>query len=159
MERLFVGVEIEINRSSTTTNKKSEKANHEFLHFSLFSLTSQSYTIKTAISQFYCKVYLDFLPILSVFNIWMTVIAVYKSIKSTTSPSKAPNSSILFSSCCNWFAIGEPIERHCHSSQKIRIFFKLPEEKPLNSGNSRCSLSLIAYGTYPFTTQLRHIPN
>ena len=25
MERLFVGVEIEINRSSTTTNKKSEK--------------------------------------------------------------------------------------------------------------------------------------
>ena len=54
MERLFVGVEIEINRSSTTTNKKSEKANHEFLHFSLFSLTLQSYTIKTAISQFYC---------------------------------------------------------------------------------------------------------
>ena len=50
MERLFVGVEIEINRSSTTTNKKSEKANHEFLHFLLFSLTSQSYTIKTAIS-------------------------------------------------------------------------------------------------------------
>ena len=54
MERLFVGVEIEINRSSTTTNKKSEKANHEFLHFSLFSLTSQSYTIKTAIPSFYC---------------------------------------------------------------------------------------------------------
>ena len=54
MERLFVGVEIEINRSSTTTNKKSEKVNHEFLHFSLFSLTLQSYTIKTAISQFYC---------------------------------------------------------------------------------------------------------
>lgn len=46
MERLFVGVEIEINRSSTTTNKKSEKANHEFLHFLLFSLTLQSYTIK-----------------------------------------------------------------------------------------------------------------
>ena len=54
MERLFVGVETEINRSSTTTNKKSEKANHEFLHFSLFSLTSQSYTIKTAIPSFYC---------------------------------------------------------------------------------------------------------
>ena len=46
MERLFVGVEIEINRISTTTNKKSEKANHEFLHFLLFSLTLQSYTIK-----------------------------------------------------------------------------------------------------------------
>lgn len=46
MERLFVGVEIEINRSSTTTNKKSEKANHEFLHFLLFSLTLQGYTIK-----------------------------------------------------------------------------------------------------------------
>ena len=46
MERLFVGVEIEINRSSTTTNKKSEKANHEFIHFLLFSLTLQSYTIK-----------------------------------------------------------------------------------------------------------------
>ena len=29
MERVFVGVEIEINRSSTTTNKKSEKANHD----------------------------------------------------------------------------------------------------------------------------------
>ena len=41
MERLFVDVEIEINRTSTTTNKKSEKANHEFLHFSLFSLTLQ----------------------------------------------------------------------------------------------------------------------
>ena len=54
MERLFVGVEIEINRSSTTTNKKSEKPNHEFLHFLLFSLTSQSYTIKTAIPSFYC---------------------------------------------------------------------------------------------------------
>ncbi len=54
MERLFVDVEIEINRTSTTTNKKSEKANHEFLHFSLFSLTLQSYTIKTAISSFYC---------------------------------------------------------------------------------------------------------
>ena len=54
MERLFVGVEIEINRSSTTTNKKSEKANHEFLHFSLFSLTLQSYTIKTAFPPFYC---------------------------------------------------------------------------------------------------------
>ena len=54
MERLFVGVEIEINRSSTTTNKKSEKANHEILHFSLFSLTLQSYTIKTAFSTFYC---------------------------------------------------------------------------------------------------------
>ena len=50
MERLFVGVEIEINRISTTTNKKSEKANHEFLHFLLFSLTLQRYTIKTAIS-------------------------------------------------------------------------------------------------------------
>ena len=46
MERLFVGVEIEINRISTTTNKKSEKAIHEFLHFLLFSLTLQSYTIK-----------------------------------------------------------------------------------------------------------------
>ena len=54
MERLFVGVEIEINRSSTTTNKKSEKANHEFLHFSLFSLTLQSYTIKTVFPPFYC---------------------------------------------------------------------------------------------------------
>ena len=54
MERLFVGIEIEINRSSTTTNKKSEKANHEFLHFSLFSLTLQSYTIKTAFPPFYC---------------------------------------------------------------------------------------------------------
>ena len=54
MERLFVGVEIEINRSSTTTNKKSEKANHEFLHFLLFSLTLQSYTIKTAFPPFYC---------------------------------------------------------------------------------------------------------
>ena len=54
MERLFVGVEIEINRSSTTTNKKSEKVNHEFLHFSLFSLTLQSYTIKTAFPTFYC---------------------------------------------------------------------------------------------------------
>ena len=54
MERLFVGVENEINRSSTTTNKKSEKANHEFLHFSLFSLTLQSYTIKTAFLPFYC---------------------------------------------------------------------------------------------------------
>ena len=54
MERLFVGVETEINRSSTTTNKKSEKANHEFLHFSLFSLTLQSYTIKTAFPPFYC---------------------------------------------------------------------------------------------------------
>ena len=54
MERLFVGVEIEIYRSSTTTNKKSEKANHEFLHFSLFSLTLQSYTIKTAFPPFYC---------------------------------------------------------------------------------------------------------
>ena len=54
MERLFVGVEIEINRSSTTTNKKSEKANHEFLHFSLFSLTLQSYTIQTAFPPFYC---------------------------------------------------------------------------------------------------------
>ena len=54
MERLFVGVEIEINRSSTTTNKKSEKANHEFIHFSLFSLTLQSYTIKTAFPPFYC---------------------------------------------------------------------------------------------------------
>lgn len=52
MERLFVG--IEINRSSTTTNKKSEKANHEFLHFLLFSLTLQSYTIKTAFPPFYC---------------------------------------------------------------------------------------------------------
>ena len=65
MERLFVGVEIEINRISTTTNKKSEKANHEFLHFLLFSLTLQSYTIKTAFPPFYCKVYVDFLPILS----------------------------------------------------------------------------------------------
>ena len=54
MERLFVGVEIEINRISTTTNKKSEKANHEFLHFLLFSLTLQSYTIKTAFPPFYC---------------------------------------------------------------------------------------------------------
>ena len=54
MERLFVGVEIEINRSSTTTNKKSEKVNHEFLHFSLFNLTLQSYTIETAFSPFYC---------------------------------------------------------------------------------------------------------
>ena len=58
MERLFVGVEIEINRSSTTTNKKSEKANHEFLHFLLFSLTLQSYTIKTAIPLFYCIILL-----------------------------------------------------------------------------------------------------
>ena len=31
------------------------------------------------------------------------------------SPISTP-SSILFPSCCNWFAIGEPIERHCHSS-------------------------------------------
>ncbi len=54
MERLFVDVEIEINRTSTTTNKKSEKANHEFLHFLLFSLTLQSYTIKTAFPPFYC---------------------------------------------------------------------------------------------------------
>ena len=35
--------------------------------------------------------------------------------RSFFSPISTP-SSILFSSCCNWFAIGEPIERHCHSS-------------------------------------------
>jgi len=66
MERLFVGVEIEINRISTTTNKKSEKANHEFLHFLLFSLTLQSYTIKTAFPPFYCIILLH--PSLLVIN-------------------------------------------------------------------------------------------
>ena len=32
--------------------------------------------------------------------------------RSVFSPISTP-SSILFSSCCNWFANGEPIERHC----------------------------------------------
>ena len=40
---------------------------------------------------------------------------IYAAIIVVFSPISTP-SSILFSSCCNWFANGEPIERHCHFS-------------------------------------------